>query len=302
MSRKLWIGLVTCCLAGAWAVSPACGQVNVEVGGGGTKVQVGGVNVDVGGPAKVHYDAVFRASSTMGMPVKNDAGEDIGKINDLVMGLHSGNVRFAVLSYGGIGGIGDKLFAVPFEKLQLTFGEDDKHFVLPVPAEKLNAAEGFDQNNWPNTTDEWAATAEALIAGEKRGSADKSSGEGTNAEQGDPSFRVSKLQGIEVRDAENKGIGKLDDLVVDLQSGQVRYGALAFGQTFGFGGKLFAIPWNRLGLYHEGDYQFVVLNVPYETLKEAPGFDKENWPDTASQVWQDELDQFYGERDQKASE
>lgn len=99
----------------------------------------------------------FRSSNLVGMTVRNTAGEDLGSISDLVLDVEKGNVRYAALSFGGLLGIGDKLFAVPWDQLKLMHDEDDEgYFVLDVEKEKLKVAPGFDKSNWPNTADpEW---------------------------------------------------------------------------------------------------------------------------------------------------
>ena len=58
------------------------------------------------------------------------------------------------------------------------------------------------------------------------------------------------------------------------------------------GGKLFATPWSALTLDTEN--KRFVLNVDKERLANAPGFDKDKWPDMADQTWADEIHSYYG--------
>ncbi|MEL7237016.1 MAG: PRC-barrel domain containing protein, partial [Chloroflexota bacterium] len=60
-----------------------------------------------------------------------------------------GRIQYTVLSFGGVLGIGDKLFAVPFEAF--TIDQNDENFVLDVDQERLKNAPGFDKNDWPAT-------------------------------------------------------------------------------------------------------------------------------------------------------
>lgn len=93
------------------------------------------------------------ATSLTGTSVKNLEHEDIGKIQDLMIDLESGQVLYAVLSFGGIMGIGDDYFAIPIESLQ--FPDDDNKIIkLDISKEKLKDAPGFDKNNWPRHTRE----------------------------------------------------------------------------------------------------------------------------------------------------
>jgi sporulation protein YlmC with PRC-barrel domain len=59
----------------------------------------------------------WRASKMAGLKVYNDANENIGSINDLLMDK-SGNVKIAVIGVGGFLGMGEHLVAIPFEKLK----------------------------------------------------------------------------------------------------------------------------------------------------------------------------------------
>lgn len=94
---------------------------------------------------------VLSASTLAGDSVMNKAGEDLGKIEELMIDLESGRVAYAVLSFGGFLKMGEKLFAVPFKALRLD--AERNRFVLDVPKEKLQNAPGFDKNNWPTTAD-----------------------------------------------------------------------------------------------------------------------------------------------------
>lgn len=84
--------------------------------------------------------------------VVNGANEDIGTIEDFMIDLTSGRVNYAVLSFGGFLGMGDKLFAVPFEALRID--PENERYVLDVPKERLENAPGFDKDNWPEFGDE----------------------------------------------------------------------------------------------------------------------------------------------------
>jgi sporulation protein YlmC with PRC-barrel domain len=95
--------------------------------------------------------SVLSASSITSDKVVNDAGEHLGKIEDLMIDLESGRIAYAVISFGGFIGAGDKLFAVPWEAFQISF--HDKKFILNVPKEDLKMAPGFDKNHWPEAAD-----------------------------------------------------------------------------------------------------------------------------------------------------
>ena len=92
---------------------------------------------------------VMSASTLMGDKVVNPQGEHLGEIKELMIDPQTGHVGYAVLSFGGFLGMGDRLFAIPFRALQLK--ADRKEFVLDVAKDKLQTAPGFDKNDWPKS-------------------------------------------------------------------------------------------------------------------------------------------------------
>lgn len=96
---------------------------------------------------------LLSASSINGTNVKNPVGEDIGKLKDLMIEWNTGNVAYAVMSFGGFLGMGEKLFAIPLESFTFKDTLGDEHAVLNVKKEQLENAPGFDKDNWPNQPD-----------------------------------------------------------------------------------------------------------------------------------------------------
>ena len=94
---------------------------------------------------------VLSASTITGDPVVNGRGDQLGQIEELMIDLENGKVAYAVLSFGGFLGIGDKLFAIPFEAMKVDAA--NHRFVLDVPRDKLERAPGFDKSDWPDFAD-----------------------------------------------------------------------------------------------------------------------------------------------------
>ena len=101
----------------------------------------------------------------------------------------------------------------------------------------------------------------------------------------------STLTGNKVINHHDDDLGKVEDLMIDTNSGNVDYAVLSFGGVLGIGDKLFAIPMNAIEI--DTDKKCCVLNVEKDRLKDAPGFDKDNWPDTADARWQSTIRNYY---------
>lgn len=88
------------------------------------------------------------ADTLIGNDVCNRMNEDLGEIKEIMIDVPSGRVAYAVLSFGGFLGLGDKLFAVPWSALKLD--TTNKRFVLDVTKERLKTAPGFNKDAWPD--------------------------------------------------------------------------------------------------------------------------------------------------------
>src|SRR2546428_1758394 len=87
---------------------------------------------------------IMSADSLIGDNVINALGDDLGEIKDIMLDVSTGRVAYAVLSFGGFLGIGDKLFAIPWTALRLD--RERKRFIMDVDKERLKNAPGFDKD------------------------------------------------------------------------------------------------------------------------------------------------------------
>lgn len=85
--------------------------------------------------------------------VQNAEGESMGEIKDLMIDWNKGKVAYAVLSFGGFLGLGDKYFAVPIQAFDFDPHSTDKKIVLNQDKEFLKNSPGFDKDHWPTSAD-----------------------------------------------------------------------------------------------------------------------------------------------------
>lgn len=106
--------------------------------------------------------AIMAADTLRGEEVRNQAGEPLGKITHIMLDVTHGTIAYAVLSFGAVLGMGDKLFAIPWRSLALDV--ENKWFVLNVEKERLKNAPGFDKDHWPTMADpRWAGEVEGYF-------------------------------------------------------------------------------------------------------------------------------------------
>ena len=166
--------------------------------------------------------SIMGADTLIGDGVVNAAEENLGDIKEIMLDMHTGQVAYAVLSFGGFLGIGEKLFAVPWSALHLD--TVNERFVLNVDKARLKNAPGFDPGAWPDMSDvTWAKQIHTFY--------------GTNAQQpGVPSMGPSVAMGGMVGGGAGSRSGTAaGNLQSGMGTGNVQTGA---GTGSGMGGDL----------------------------------------------------------------
>lgn len=90
-------------------------------------------------------------------------------------------------------------------------------------------------------------------------------------------IRIGEILNMNVYNLQGDIVGSVKDVVIDLNTGNIAYLALAFGGFMSLGEKLFAIPFKKFNVDFTNDC--LRLDINEEALKGTEGFDKDNWPD-----------------------
>ena len=85
---------------------------------------------------------MVRASELIGANIKNDQGEDVGEIEDLVIDSQNGRVGYAAVSYGGFLGMGERYIAIPLSALRWN-GERERWMLSGATVDSLKARPAF---------------------------------------------------------------------------------------------------------------------------------------------------------------
>ena len=181
--------------------------------------------------ARVHHAATQSANRLIGMGVRDPKGRNLGHIANLIIDLDSGKVRYAILSFGGFLGLGNRLFAYPLHAFHL--GGDD-HLELGVAAATLRRAPGFDANRWPD----WN--------GSYYGSVDQFFGSEGGTPYGRRLRRATDLIGQPVDDLDGKDIGRVTDLRIAFAQGKVDDALIEIDRIPALSDRLVAVSLSRL--------------------------------------------------------
>jgi sporulation protein YlmC with PRC-barrel domain len=223
-----------------------------------------------------------RASELMGMEVRNAQGENLGEIDDLAIDLNGGRVHYALLSFGGRMGLGDKQFAYPIRTLKMA--SDGEHLLLNLPRERLEKAPGFERNNAPN----WRTDTRY------REDVDRYFGDVVKVEPR-PNMQLrwaSDVVKTDVRDRSGNDIGEIEDVVVDMNNGNVQFVVVAFDQGWFERDRLATLPMRALQVGADDDND-LVIRLDQEQVATAPGFDRSKWPDLNDRNFRADADRWF---------
>lgn len=116
-------------------------------------------------------------------------------------------------------------------------------------------------------------------------------GAGNGRKEAVSMLSATTIAGDDVCNLKDEKLGTIQDIMLDIPSGTIRYAVLSSGGFLGMGDRLFAVPWGALKL--DSEHKRFTLDVDVERLKSAPGFNKDEWPNMADSAWSSSIDSYY---------
>lgn len=207
----------------------------------------------------------MRASKVIGMKVRNPQGEDLGKIEDVVIDVDNEKLRYAVVSLGGFLGLGDKLFTIPASE----FRTGANQLVLNVDKDQLQNAPGFSRDQRPNFSEgSYRSEIDRFFFKEETT---------RHTPEGARLLNADELIGKDINDRSGMEAGKIEDLVVNFGNGRA-YMVVQFDKKWSTNDKLLPLPFASLTFSRRPDID-PVLNVDRPQIAAARGFSEGKWPD-----------------------
>ena len=215
-----------------------------------------------------------KASELIGMTVKNNQDEKLGKVEDLAVDVESGRIVQVILSTGGFLGMSDTLAAVPPGALHHDVANKVLH--LDADKEKLKSAPKFENAKWAESSDSEHLSAVYRHYGEEPAytfvqtnnapnlsstrpldGAREQSRITSDNRSSIPSSRLAQLQkaskliGSSVNNRQDEKLGKVENLMLDLTSGRIVAVIISAGGFIGLGDELSA---DHIQKYRLRDY------------------------------------------------
>ena len=225
-------------------------------------------------------DMLWRANETIGVDVVGDNGKNMGSVEDVVLDRSASRIAYLIVSYGGLFGIGEKHFAVPWQ----AFGQTaDRELSLGIDPEELKNAPGFEKGTLPITADPLFHKEVHSFYNTKPYSLDQQEQDDDQAFDWDSwanrrndttwARRLDDLTGMKIENAQGKSIAKLDDVIVDSREGRAVYAVVCSGGVMGFSKDRTIIPWNALRL--DVAHEVYVTGITLDQLKQSKLSDTE---------------------------
>jgi sporulation protein YlmC with PRC-barrel domain len=247
---------------------------------------------------------VCMSSDVIGTKVVSTSGDKLGKIEDLVINPN-GEIAYGVLSFGGVLGVGDKYFAVPWHVLRSDIPKatskdtksSEREFVLPIDKERLKNAPGFDKSHWPAMVEsDWAKDVDAFYGAAH---SDTARTVEASSKTAGPIWKASELKGFNVNSTTGDKLGDIKDLAIDT-NGHLCYAVVSVGGFLGMGDKLVAVPWPALKTSRDAsnDKRTIILSSTKDQLKAAPTFDdsKDKRMEMCDPTWISRVYEYYSVR------
>jgi sporulation protein YlmC with PRC-barrel domain len=226
---------------------------------------------------------LYKMHTVLDHAVETPQGKDVGRIKEVVLDAAAGDVAYAVLAFGGVLGLGDKLVALPWWALHASAAA--RPFRLQITEEQLKNAPSFNQDEWPDMEARHWRDAIHAYYGRPPYAGQELPPETTRASEAPVQRRFLRasyvLQG-KVMNPRGQRLGGIKDVVIDATAGHIVYAVLAFKGILQPVDKLFALPWPAL--QQSAGLGTFTLDVDTRTLQEAPGFDNDRWPQQAQSL------------------
>lgn len=161
----------------------------------------------------------------------------------------------------------------------LGMGRGGMHAVLNANPDRLKRAPNFDSNQWPDWND-----------AKYRNEVDRAAGTTPPAGKAGRQLRASQLMDADIRDAKSADIGEVEDLVVDIRNGQIRYAVVEFDRAWSMNDKLVAVPMRALR--PSGDKGELLFSGDRSQIERAPAFEKSRWPDLNEGRYRSDMDRY----------
>lgn len=247
-------------------------------------------------PAKAQaaggFGKIERANKLIGKSVLTSDRQKAGKISNAVVDIETGRILYAVVSVGGVAGVGGTDVAVAPGAFS---AETPDSVLVNADKQKLQNAPQFTSD--VSKPDQLGQASFVDKVYQHFGQASWWQGGSKAANEGsfNNAHKVSDLGGMKVLDVNNQAIAKVKNTMLDLHGGRVAYVVISPDSSLKLGGNnYYALPPNALTL--SSDKQNLVTGITREKFASAPHFDENGWGTLANPSYASQIYNYYGKQ------
>lgn len=234
-----------------------------------------------------------KSTEVVGRPITSN-GQNIGKVEDLVVDVNSGRVIYGIGTMSNVQGGGDKLYPIPWPAGQ--YSVHTRSYELPVETVRLETVPTFTHKEWPNFTDDefanrtfqsynttpyWKTERTVVRTSDKAPHATTYTQRWT--QQPTTVNRISELRGRTIRTSDGATLGQINEVVLDPHSGRILYAVTTRD------GTNVPIPWSALRV-NNNDFE---LSITADRWKTAPVIETERWNNLSEPQWSQQVYRYY---------
>jgi len=260
------------------AVIPAVGLCLTAPALAAGETQTGNQKAASAQSAQKQAYRALRASQLIGKDVKSPQGKSLGKIEDLIVDMNTGQVRYSMLKFDPGVFAGERLIAVPTTELRMSRDKDELVY-SNMTRERLEKA-GVEKGRWPGVLRDRAYLAGLdRTYGVVQPSTDRRA------------YSASELIGKDVKNRQGNDIGEIRDLVINMSAQTVHYAVLTFDPSWVAPEKLYAFPLRTFNFTDGKDE--LVLDVDKAKLQAMRSFDQRLWSKLNDPVAVADVDRYF---------
>ncbi len=209
----------------------------------------------------------------------------LGRVEQIIVDMCSGRVVYMLVATEGIATLHDRWLAMP--PGILAWHPEKLRFTTPILSTELADAPSIPKTDWPDTVmieleklDETMSWLDSICAYYNvmpyrvHPRRDELQPQAPALADFLP---VSHLKYYDITNDAGEDLGQVQEFILDMVEGQIAYVVVAFGGILGFTDKWIAMPFSVLTWQPETHK--LKLDVPRSTLENAPGIEKDDWPD-----------------------
>ena len=213
-------------------------------------------------------------------------GNKIGTIDHLMIGKRDGRIRYAVISFGGVMGLGHSHYPIPWNAFGYNIARGG--YETRITEQQMHDAPAFSDDSWSSPDWERRLHTHYGVDGYAVVPMQTTATASTDSEM----LSSEDVEGLEVYDRSGRDIGSIDHLMIEKRTGQVRYSVISFGGFLGLGKSHYPIPWDALE--YDPSLRGYRTDVAEQQLRDAPEFSDDSWQ---RRDYEDRLRAHYSRRD-----